>query len=145
MCNLQKNLICREKLVLVKKSLQIGSTQLCHNKPEQKRQTMKWKHSDSSIMKMFLLQWSVKEVMLTVLPISNCSFGWGCRIYRLQLCRGVRPLPANKCPGYDTKQSDGEVPVILELWGIWSTLLLPSLQASLWPGTVAPDRALSMG
>ena len=24
----------------------------------------------------------------------------------------------NKCPGYDTKQSDGEVPVRLELWGI---------------------------
>ena len=23
--------------------------------------------------------------------------GWGCRIYRLHLCRGVRP-PPNKCP-----------------------------------------------
>ena len=27
---------------------------------------------------------------------------------------GVRSSP-NKCPGYDTKQSDGEAPVILEL------------------------------
>ena len=28
---------------------------------------------------------------------------------------GVRP-PPNECPVYDTKQSDGEVLVILELW-----------------------------
>ena len=30
----------------------------------------------------------------------------------LHLCRGVRP-PPNECPGYDTKQSDGEVPAVL--------------------------------
>ena len=24
----------------------------------------------------------------------------------------------NECPRYDTKQSDGEVPVMLELWGM---------------------------
>ena len=29
--------------------------------------------------------------------------GWHCRIHRLLLCRGVRPPPHNKCPGYDTK------------------------------------------
>ena len=33
--------------------------------------------------------------------------GWGYRIHRLHLCRGVRPHP-NQCPGYDTKQSVGE-------------------------------------
>ena len=33
--------------------------------------------------------------------------------------------PSSECPGYDTKQSDGEVPVMLGLWGIRST---PSLQ-----------------
>ena len=27
-------------------------------------------------------------------------------------CRGVRPPPHNECPGYDTKQCDGEVPVL---------------------------------
>ena len=47
--------------------------------------------------------------------------GWGCRIYRLHLCRGVRPPLPNKCPGYDTKQSDGEASVLLELRGMWST------------------------
>ena len=47
-------------------------------------------------------------------------------------------------PGYDTKQSDGEVPVIVELWGMRSTLLLPSLSGPLWPGVVAPDRVLFM-
>ena len=51
-------------------------------------------------------------------------------------------LPYNECSGYDTKQSDGEVPVMLELWGMWSTPLL--LPGPLWLGMVAPDRALSM-
>ena len=26
--------------------------------------------------------------------------------------------PPNEVPGYDTKQSDGEIPVMLELWGM---------------------------
>ena len=73
----------------------------------------------------------------------HCSH-WGCRIHRLLLCRGVRP-PPNKCPGYDTKQSDGEVPAVLELWGMWSTPSWPLLPGPLWPGVVAPDRALPMG
>ena len=51
----------------------------------------------------------------------------------------------NECPGYDTKQPDGEVPVMLELWGMWSTLSLPLLLGPLWPRMVVPDRALSMG
>ena len=54
------------------------------------------------------------------------------------------PTP-NECPGYDTKQSDCEVPVILMLWGIRSTPSLPLLPALLWFRMVAPDRALSMG
>ena len=44
-----------------------------------------------------------------------------------------------------TKQSDGEVPVMLELWGMRSAPLLPSLPDPLCPGVGAPDRALSMG
>ena len=54
-------------------------------------------------------------------------------------------LSLNEYPGYDSKQSDGEVPVMLELGGMWSTSSLPLLPGSLWPGVVAPDRALSMG
>ena len=45
---------------------------------------------------------------------------------------------------YDTKQSDGEVPVMLGLWGIWSTPSLPLLPGPLRPGMVALDRALYM-
>ena len=52
---------------------------------------------------------------------------------------------SNDSLGYDTKQSESEVPVMLELWGIQSTLLLPLLPGPLWPGVVAPDRILSMG
>ena len=39
----------------------------------------------------------------------------------------------NECPGYDTKQSDGEVPVMLELWRMQSTLSFPSLPDPIWP------------
>ena len=71
--------------------------------------------------------------------------GWGCRIHRLHLCRGVRPpLHSNECPKYDTKQSDGEAPVILELWGMRSTLSLPLLPSLLLSGVIDPDRVLSM-
>ena len=57
----------------------------------------------------------------------------------------VRPHSPNKCPGYDTKQSDGVVLVILEFWGLWSTPSLPLLQGPLWSGMVASDRVLSLG
>ena len=53
--------------------------------------------------------------------------------------------PPNKCPWYDTKQSDDEVPVMLELWGMQSTLSLPLLPGSLRLGVVAPDRVLFLG
>ena len=53
---------------------------------------------------------------------------------------GVRPTP-NECPRYDTKQSDGEVLVMLELWGMHSILSLPSLPGPLWPGVVVPDKS----
>ena len=47
--------------------------------------------------------------------------------------------------GYDTKRSDGEAPVMLELWGMKSTPSLLLLPGPPWPGMVAPDRALSRG
>ena len=48
----------------------------------------------------------------------------------------------NECAGYGIKQSDGEAPVVLELWGMQSTSSLPD---PLRPGVVTPDRILSMG
>ena len=48
-------------------------------------------------------------------------------------------------PGYDTKQSNGDIPVMLELWGMLCTYLLPSLPGSLNPGVAAPESVLSMG
>ena len=86
-----------------------------------------------------VLQELAKEAKITL-----CPNGWGYRIHQLHLCRGVTP-PLNKCPGYDTKQSDSEVAVMLELWRMWSTPLLPSPPGPLWPRVVAPDRVLSMG
>ena len=48
--------------------------------------------------------------------------GWCHRIHRQQ-------NPINECPGYDTKPSHGDAPV-LELWGMWSTTSLPLLPES---------------
>ena len=49
-----------------------------------------------------------------------------------------------ECPDYDTEQSDDEAAVMLELWGMRSIPLLPSLPSQLWPGVVVPVRVLSM-
>ena len=57
--------------------------------------------------------------------------------------RGVRPLTPTSV--LDMTLSDGEVPVMLELWGMWSTPSLPSLPGPLWAGVLVPDRALSIG
>ena len=72
-------------------------------------------------------------------PKYICPVGWGSRKHRLHLCSQEIP-PHYECPVYDTKQSDGEVPVILDLWGMRSIPSLPSLPGPLWPGVVAPDK-----
>ena len=58
------------------------------------------------------------------------------------LQRGMTSL--NECPRHVSKQFDGEVPVMLELWGMWNTPSLPLLPGPLWPAIVAPDITLSM-
>ena len=58
------------------------------------------------------------------------------------LYRGRTP-PHQRVSWYDAKQSDDEVPVMLELWGMLNTLSLPLFPGQLWPRVVAPDRALS--
>ena len=56
-------------------------------------------------------------------------------------CFSVEGYPhSSKCPDYDTKQYDGEVPVILELWGMRRTPSLPSLPGKHLFGVVAPDK-----
>ena len=69
--------------------------------------------------------------------------GWGCRIHQLELYTGVNS--PNNSPGYDTKQSDSEASVMLELWGMQITSSLLSLSVSLWSEVVEPDRVLSIG
>ena len=80
------------------------------------------------------------DIIIYPLRVFFSPIGWGYRIHWLYLCRRLRSPPPNEYPGYYTKQSDGEVPVMLELWGIWSTPSLLLLPGPLWPGVVAPDR-----
>ena len=69
--------------------------------------------------------------------VDDCPVGWGCRIHRLHF--------TNEYPGYEIKQSGGEVPIMLDLWRMQSTPSLPSLPGLLLSGVMAPDGALSMG
>ena len=78
----------------------------------------------------------------TFLPILN-PVGWGCRIHQLHLCGRMRHHPQKSVLDM-TKQSDGEAPIMLEIWGIQSFPLLPLLLGSLWPRVVVPGRVLSM-
>ena len=70
-------------------------------------------------------------VCFVISQVVDCPVGWGCRIHRLLLCRGVRP-PPNECPGYDNKQSDGDVPAVLELWEMRSTRSTLARSGSTW-------------
>ena len=49
------------------------------------------------------------------------------------------------CPDYYTKQSNGEVPQMPQLWGMQSTSLWPSIPGLPWPAMVVFNRVLSMG
>ena len=55
-----------------------------------------------------------------------------------------KTLPHNERPGYDTKQSDGGAPVMLEPWGMRSTSSLLLLPGPLRHGVIVLDRLLSM-
>ena len=83
-------------------------------------------------------------INIFILTFISCPVGWRWKINRQLLCRGVR-TPPQRVSWYNTKQSDGEFPVMLELWGRRSISSLPSLPAPFWSGVVAPDRVLSMG
>ena len=66
------------------------------------------------------------------------ELGWGVFVEYTD-CR-VRPHP-NECPGYNSKQSDDEDPVLLELWEMQSS---PPLRLLPSPRVVVPNRVLSM-
>ena len=63
--------------------------------------------------------------------IQSNPVGWGSRIFQLYLCRGIRLLQQVSWIWH--YRSYGEAPVILELWGMRSTPLLPLFPGPLWP------------
>ena len=76
----------------------------------------------------YIYSWELPSVLILLLILAWYLFlflivCWGCRIYWLHLCSGLKLPSHNECPGYDIKQSDGETPA-LEIWGMWSTPLL---------------------
>ena len=52
---------------------------------------------------------------------------------------------SNEGPRYEIKQSDGEFPLMMELWGMRVNPSLLSPRGPLWDGVVRPEKVLSMG
>ena len=88
----------------------------------------------------------IELVTLDIIPsfLKNVGQLTGAIEYTNCFSTGGKTLP-HECSVYDTKQSDGEIPVMLELWGMRSTPSLPSLPGSFWLRVVAPNSVLSMG
>ena len=87
----------------------------------------------------FVCSFNVKQIYLTFAQSAGAEYTPTASLQRGK----TTPPHLNECTGYGTKKID-EVPVMLELWGMRSTLSVPSLQGPFWPGIVAPDKALSM-
>ncbi len=64
--------------------------------------------------------------------------------YGYGLCCAEGYDTPQRCPEYDTNPSDGEVPAMLELWGMWSTSSLPLLPCPLriLSGTTTPGQSM---
>ena len=97
------------------------------------------------------ISWELIRLAITQTTAIHCRYPmkhpkiryWGWRIHRGCLCRGVRPPRPNRCPGYETKRSKGETPVLQGHWGMWKIPSFPLPPGPFWLGMVAPDRALS--
>ena len=91
----------------------------------------------NNLSKIFTFKYFILSLLHCVLLNFICFIqyyspvSWGCRIQRLHLY-GEVPPPHNECPRYDIKQFDRVAPIMLELWGMWSTSSLPLLQGLLY-------------
>ena len=83
----------------------------------------------------YLLDVSLTFLLLIKMLGCFCSLAGAVEYTDCFSAEGYDPPPhthTNECPRYDTKQSRGEVPVKLELWGMWTIPSLPSTPGPLW-------------
>ena len=114
--------------------------------------TLVWKDHLIKLRAAILSRWYIlfvsPEKLKIFLSLGNIpdnlfgQIGYVYRIHQLHMCRGVR-FPVS-CLEFNTKQSDGETSIMLEVWGMLSTSSLPWLSGPLCTGVVAPGRPLSM-
>ena len=86
---------------------------------------------------LFLGTTYIPSILFILVMLLLLAPKYGTQLVRADCISAEEYEPPNECPGYDIKQSDGEVPVMLELWEMQSTPLLPSLPGPLWPGVVS--------
>ena len=100
-----------------------------------------------------------ENLMILIWDSNECTT-WSCKDINMHIANGLSEIKrilaqsagsveytdcfSNEYPGYDTKESDGEVPVMLEIWGMRSTSSLPLLPDLLWPRMAETDNVLSM-
>ena len=73
-------------------------------------------------------------------PKDDYPVDWGVAVEYTDCFSAEGVRPPQWVSWHDSKQSDGEVPMMLKLWGLRSTPSLSSLPGPLWPGMVAPDK-----
>ena len=73
---------------------------------------------------------------------SNSAIGYGRKIHRLNLCRGVKH-PHQRVPRIYTKSAVGKA-LVLQLWKLRSTPSYPLLPGRLWFEIVVAVRVLSI-
>ena len=81
--------------------------------------------------------------LINVLYLNNGELS----VFRTSLHQYILQLgkTLNEFSGYNIKQSNREAPVMLDLWGMQSSSLLPLLSGPLCPGLVSLDRVLFIG
>ena len=67
------------------------------------------------------------ELLLLEIPLLPCQLRVAVEYTHCFSDEGYNPLH-HECPRYDTKQSDGEVPVMLDLWGVQ--------RGNIWEGSI---------
>ena len=77
-------------------------------------------------------------------PIALLNTPWAQSTSAVKIGDNISADNTNKCPGYDSKQTDGGDQV-LELWELWNTPSLELIPGPIWPRVVVSVRVQSMG
>ena len=85
-----------------------------------------------------LLPW-LSSGTIFIVVVTSCCIIFSCGLLPRRLELYTLPPPPTSVLDMTLNNLKVEVPVMLELWGMQSTPLLPTLPGPLWPGVIVPD------